>query len=81
MRQLKSFCEVIAGFCSYKKKPTDDITSVLPHLPTLSKGEVLLKKSKVEGTFDVFTIEALTPEQLDMLARGEIPKGLTAYYI
>jgi len=42
---------------------------------------VLLKRSKVEGTFDVFTIEALTPEQLDMLALGQIPEGITAHYI
>jgi len=81
MRQLKSLFEAIAGFFSRKKSPIDDVSPVLPHLATLGKGEVLLKRSKVEGTFDVFAIEALTTEQLDMLALGEIPKGITAYYI
>jgi hypothetical protein len=81
MRQLKSFFGAIAGFFSCKKSPTDDVAPVLPHLATLNKGEVLLKRSEVEGTFDVFTIEALTLEQLDMLSRGEVPRGITAYYI
>ena len=86
MRRSNSFFGAIRDFFSRKKAETNahkqgDLGAIMPHLMTLGRGEVMLKRSLGKETFDVFTIEELTPEQLDMLARGEITEGLTAYYI
>ena len=55
------------------------IRDVADIIPSLGRGEVLIKKSPGGETFDVFTIDELTPEQLLLLSRGKAPKGITVF--
>jgi len=39
-----------------------------------------LRKSVGGETYDIYTIDELTSEQLLMLSRGEVPEGLTVFF-
>jgi len=50
----------------------------------LADGEVLIKKSEqldVGEVYDVYCLKELTPDQLQLLTKGETPEGLVVYEI
>jgi hypothetical protein len=54
----------------------NSLQAVADLLLTLGEGEVIIKKNEEGSVYDVYCLEQLSPEQLDLLSRGVKPEGI-----
>ena len=87
---FKRFCEWVRGSSKKKTIPADlkdwleskkSLEGIADLIPTLGEKEVIIKKALDGNAYDVFCLHELTPDQLDLLARGESPDGLTVFTV